>query len=228
MARPSARKWALILTVFAAVVIAVPTAVWASHRFTDVPDSNTFHNAIDWMAENGITVGCNPPDNDEYCPSENVTRGQMAAFMKRLAESQVVEAKSGGTAFEAVNDAEVILTGTTPGTANSIATLDGLAAGSYVAMATWAGVADDDQGGRIVCDLSVGSASSRARAIVSDSAGLSGEDSMAAVVAGTLGSGGEVNLSCWREGGTLGNLSVLRTNVVVTPVGAVQSVNVDS
>ena len=36
-------------------------------------------------------MGCNPPANTRYCPGDNVTRGQMAAFMKRLAENNVVD-----------------------------------------------------------------------------------------------------------------------------------------
>ncbi len=82
----------MILTAAVAVMVTIPTAVWASHQFTDVPNSHTFHNAIDWMKTNDITVGCNPPANTLYCPDDNVTRGQMAAFMKRLAENQVVDA----------------------------------------------------------------------------------------------------------------------------------------
>jgi hypothetical protein len=82
----------MILTATVAVLVAVPAAVWAGHQFTDVPNSHTFHNAIDWMKTNNITVGCNPPSNTQYCPDDNVTRGQMAAFMKRLAENEVVDA----------------------------------------------------------------------------------------------------------------------------------------
>jgi hypothetical protein len=81
-----------IVTVVVAVALAVPLSVYASHQFTDVPSSNQFHNAIDWMKDNNITVGCNPPSNTRYCPNDSVTRGQMAAFMKRLAENQVVDA----------------------------------------------------------------------------------------------------------------------------------------
>jgi hypothetical protein len=81
---------------FVALLVAgallIPAAVYASHQFTDVPDSHTFHNAIDWMKDNNITVGCNPPANTQYCPDDNVKRGQMAAFMKRLAENNVVDA----------------------------------------------------------------------------------------------------------------------------------------
>jgi hypothetical protein len=85
------RKSAVLVAVVSAVV-AAPIAVYASHHFTDVPPSHTFHESIAWLADNGITVGCNPPAGDEFCPNDFVTRGQMSAFMKRLAEFQVVDA----------------------------------------------------------------------------------------------------------------------------------------
>jgi hypothetical protein len=94
MAKPTGRRWTLLLTVMATVLISVPTAVWASHQFTDVPDSHIFHTGISWMKDHNITVGCNPPANTQYCPDDNVTRGEMATFMKRLAENQVVDAGS--------------------------------------------------------------------------------------------------------------------------------------
>jgi hypothetical protein len=78
------------------VAFLVPAAVFASHQFNDVPDSHTFHNAIDWMRDNNVTVGCNPPANTNYCPDDNVTRGEMAAFMKRLATNRVVDAATLG------------------------------------------------------------------------------------------------------------------------------------
>jgi hypothetical protein len=78
-----------ILIGLVVLTLALPLAVFASHQFTDVPDSNQFHNSIDWMKDNNITVGCNPPANTRYCPSDNVTRGQMAAFMKRLGDRSV-------------------------------------------------------------------------------------------------------------------------------------------
>lgn len=83
-------------TTFVALLVVgalmIPLGVFASHQFNDVPNSHTFHNAIDWMKDNNITVGCNPPANTNYCPDDNVTRGQMAAFMKRLAENNVADA----------------------------------------------------------------------------------------------------------------------------------------
>lgn len=82
---PQRPKWAWTLSVAVlAALIAAPTAVWASHSFVDVPDDHVFHDDIDAIADAGVTRGCNPPDNTEYCPDEVVTRGQMAAFMNRL------------------------------------------------------------------------------------------------------------------------------------------------
>ncbi|MCP4307501.1 MAG: hypothetical protein GY788_22030, partial [bacterium] len=55
----------------------------ASARFTDVPAAHIYHDQIDWLAEQEITLGCNPPVNDRFCPGDVVTRGQMAAFLVR-------------------------------------------------------------------------------------------------------------------------------------------------
>jgi hypothetical protein len=54
---------------------------------TDVPDTNIFHGDITWLADNDITRGCNPPTNTLFCPKDNVTREQMAAFMRRNAQT---------------------------------------------------------------------------------------------------------------------------------------------
>jgi hypothetical protein len=51
--------------------------------FADVPSSHTFASDIAWLAKEGITKGCNPPSNTQYCPDGHVTRGQMAAFLVR-------------------------------------------------------------------------------------------------------------------------------------------------
>jgi hypothetical protein len=51
-------------------------------RFQDVPPTNLFYNFIDQMAVRQITLGCSasPP---LYCPTGQVTRQQMAAFLVR-------------------------------------------------------------------------------------------------------------------------------------------------
>ena len=88
-------KKSTILAVVVAVLMAVPLTLYASHQFQDVPNSHTFHTAIDFMAANGITQGCNPPANTNYCPDDPVTRGQMAGFLKRFHDTFIA---GGGTA----------------------------------------------------------------------------------------------------------------------------------
>ena len=47
-------------------------------------DNGSLHEgAIEAIADEGITKGCNPPVNDLYCPSATVTREQMASFLVR-------------------------------------------------------------------------------------------------------------------------------------------------
>ena len=46
-------------------------------------DGSLFEPHIEALASAGITRGCNPPENDRYCPGNHVTRGQMAAFLYR-------------------------------------------------------------------------------------------------------------------------------------------------
>ncbi len=46
-------------------------------------DDSVFEGDINAIAEAGITKGCNPPTSDRYCPDGNITREQMAAFLRR-------------------------------------------------------------------------------------------------------------------------------------------------
>jgi hypothetical protein len=86
----------VILAVTATVLLAATAAVAVPTRFKDVPDDHNFSVAINWMDVNGITKGCNPPANDMFCPEDYVTRGQMSAFLKRFAESDVIGAGATG------------------------------------------------------------------------------------------------------------------------------------
>jgi len=54
----------------------------STDHFDDDEDS-MFESAINSLAEAGVTRGCNPPANTDYCPDESVTRGQMAALLVR-------------------------------------------------------------------------------------------------------------------------------------------------
>ncbi len=67
--------------------MAVQAAGLASNVFKDVDNGNVFHDDIAWLAANGITLGCNPPANDKFCPQDNITRQQMAAMLHRFADN---------------------------------------------------------------------------------------------------------------------------------------------
>ena len=89
-------KMALVMAVVMAVLAPV-AVIAAGGTFTD-DDTSIFEQDIEWMATNGITSGCGI---DLFCPDDNVTRGQMAAFMKRLATKKVVDAATAITADDA-------------------------------------------------------------------------------------------------------------------------------
>jgi len=46
-------------------------------------EGSIFEDDINALAAAGIARGCNPPVDDEFCPDDFVTRGQMAAFLVR-------------------------------------------------------------------------------------------------------------------------------------------------
>ncbi|MET0565115.1 MAG: S-layer homology domain-containing protein [Acidimicrobiia bacterium] len=74
-------------------------------RARNLPDSSTdhfvddntsiFEPGINKVADAGITFGCNPPANTNFCPNDNVTRGQMAAFIIRALGGGVTPPPSG-------------------------------------------------------------------------------------------------------------------------------------
>ena len=83
-----ARKAGVVLLAVAALLgsVLAATAVGSSTdgrgAFTD--DDGSIHEPdINGLAASGITKGCNPPANTEYCPQSPVTRAQMASFLVR-------------------------------------------------------------------------------------------------------------------------------------------------
>ena len=61
--------------------------------FTDTPDDGTgaaaFCPSVQWVKNRAITLGCT--STTLYCPSQNVTRLQMAAFMNRVGKALTPE-----------------------------------------------------------------------------------------------------------------------------------------
>lgn len=49
-------------------------------------DHSVFEAQIDALAVAGVTRGCNPPDNDRFCPEDPVSREQVAAFLHRAVD----------------------------------------------------------------------------------------------------------------------------------------------
>lgn len=62
-----------------AITFSAPTI---TDRFVD-DNSSEFEAAIDRLASSSVTLGCNPPTNDRYCPDVPVSRAQMASFLTR-------------------------------------------------------------------------------------------------------------------------------------------------
>ncbi len=52
----------------------VPVAAIDGAGFTDVADGSLSVADIQWMKDAGVTKGCNPPANTDFCPEDNVTR----------------------------------------------------------------------------------------------------------------------------------------------------------
>ena len=64
------------------LAVIAPNPARAAGTFVD-DDGSTHETDIDWIAARDITLGCNPPENDRYCPDDPVTRAQMATFLTR-------------------------------------------------------------------------------------------------------------------------------------------------
>lgn len=80
----------LILVLMASTILL--TGVWSATavgsatdgRGTFTDDDGSVHEAdINGLAAADVTRGCNPPANNEYCPSRAVTRAEMASFLVR-------------------------------------------------------------------------------------------------------------------------------------------------
>ncbi len=73
---------ALTRAEFASLLVRALGLEDGSDAFVD--DGDSVHESdIDALAAAGITKGCNPPANTQFCPKDNVTRGQIAAFLRR-------------------------------------------------------------------------------------------------------------------------------------------------
>ena len=77
---PRLRRSTFVLVV-AIAALAFPLGVLANHQFSDVPTGASYHDDVEALVNAGVTTGCG---GGEYCPTDSVTRGQMAQFLNRL------------------------------------------------------------------------------------------------------------------------------------------------
>ncbi len=80
---PTARVTRAQMAIFLAKALDLPSAPAGVDYFDD-DDGRTGESAINAMAHAGMTGGC---ATRRYCPTANVTREQMAAFLRRALET---------------------------------------------------------------------------------------------------------------------------------------------
>ena len=76
------------------IAVAAPAAAQPGGTFVD-DDGNHHEGMIEAIFAAGITLGCDPAADNLYCPSDLVTRGQMASFLVRA-----LELSGGSDAFD--------------------------------------------------------------------------------------------------------------------------------
>jgi hypothetical protein len=83
MIRRHSARW-FISAVAAITLVALPAGAVLPPGGTFIDDDGSVHESdIEAISAAGITRGCNPPWNDEFCPTRAVSRGEMAAFLVR-------------------------------------------------------------------------------------------------------------------------------------------------
>lgn len=95
----------LLAIALAALVLDHDQPAAASSNFTDVDGIHATN--IDRIADAGITFGCNPPDNDRFCPDQPVTRAQMASFLVRALDLPPADANPFVDTGESVHERDI-------------------------------------------------------------------------------------------------------------------------
>lgn len=101
----------LLIAIAMVVAVSAPAIALAQQHddhgqaFSDVPADHPFHDDITWLADQGITRGCN---EHSFCPDDVVTRAQAAAFLHRQpsAREDLALANLATAAFQDVEEAE--------------------------------------------------------------------------------------------------------------------------
>lgn len=73
-------KHVLLAALVGGLVVA-PSAAYAAHRYTDVPDNSIYASAVERLTAAGVIEGCT---DTTYCPGADISRGQMALLLDRM------------------------------------------------------------------------------------------------------------------------------------------------
>lgn len=79
--RPRRRLLALVLGVVVLAAAATATALAQGQRFTDVPPDHEAYEAVEWMAEAGVTVGY---DDGTFKPERPLPKQHAVVFVERF------------------------------------------------------------------------------------------------------------------------------------------------
>ena len=79
------RGTAGLIVIISTVAFASPAEADESGSFSD-DDRHPAEAWLDWLGDEGVVDGCNPPDDDRSCPDAHVTRAQAAKIVVRLGE----------------------------------------------------------------------------------------------------------------------------------------------
>ncbi len=77
------------MSAFPVRALGLPSGIGSDVFVDDI--SSIFEADIERLAAAAITRGCNPPENDRFCPDQPVTRSQMAAFLQRALGDRSVD-----------------------------------------------------------------------------------------------------------------------------------------
>ncbi len=117
MTKTSTRRTAVAAVAAFAAAAGTP-AVQAAPcvGFTDVDSTASYCRNVEWLKNRAVTLGCTATT---YCPTDSVTRAQMAIFMNRLGtalttQRLVVDAAPGAVVLPAGDPIRVCETATLP------------------------------------------------------------------------------------------------------------------
>ncbi len=113
-------RWLARLAVASVIagVIAVPTSVWASHQYSDVPANSSYHDEIDAVTDAGVTKGC---ATGKFCPSDYIRRDHLSTWLTRTSGRATMNTTTLLSVIRDFNGEQVAgrITITVPGIPNS-------------------------------------------------------------------------------------------------------------